>query len=92
MKNLKPKTIKKQSYKHTRKCRICGEKDYDLLDVHRIKAGAEGGRYIVYNTVCLCVVCHRYLHKDRIKILGWKMSTVGELLHIINLKGEEDFI
>ena len=73
------------------KCRICGEDDYDLLDSHRIKAGADGGKYTRANTIVCCCKCHRLIHSDKIQIIGWVKSTAGKLLHIIE-NDEEKFL
>lgn len=73
------KKIKKKS---ERKCYICGEENYSLLDVHRIKWGAS---YSHANTVVLCTTCHRKVHclPAQIIIHGWKMSTKGRVLHYV---------
>jgi 5-methylcytosine-specific restriction endonuclease McrA len=93
MKKLKiPFKNKKAFKKRSKQCRICGEKEYSLLDAHRIVPGEEGGKYEESNCVCLCVSCHRKVHSDLIKILGWKHSTCGRLLHIINEDKQEEFI
>jgi len=80
--------ISKQNFKHRySKCRICGENNYTLLDVHRV---FWGGKYENKNCVCLCVKCHRKVHNNKITIYGWVNSTKGRLLHIDD--GEEKFI
>ena len=87
------KLINKKIYKRSEgKCRICGETDYDLLNVHRILPGCEQGKYSTVNTVCLCLSCHRKVHTGRITILGWYTSTKGKVLHIIKEDGKEDFV
>ena len=73
----------------SKKCYICGEKNYKLLDVHRIK---EGGKYQITNVVCLCTKCHRKHTTGIIKIIGWKHSTKGDLLHYIDENGKEIFL
>jgi len=89
-KNLKTPFISKKSFKRrASKCQICGEKKYELLDTHRI---IEGGQYIVTNCVCLCAQCHRKTTTGLIKVIGWKHSTVGNILHYIDENGEEKFI
>lgn len=71
-------------------CQVCGEDDYDLLDVHRIKQGSEGGKYTKHNTVTLCCRCHRLTHTGKIKILGKFPSTLGrDVILYINEQGEE---
>lgn len=73
-------------------CRICGEDTYELLDVHRIKEGSDGGKYSYDNVVCICTSCHRKHHSGLIKVFGWVNSTAGRLLHMENEKGEERFL
>lgn len=73
-------------------CQICGEPNYDLLDVHRITPGHEGGRYTIQNTVVLCCTCHRLHHAGTIDIQGWFFSTAGWTLLIKDENGEEQFI
>lgn len=68
----------KKIYKKVRRsCCICGEKQYALLDVHRIH---EGGHYNEYNCVVLCVSCHRRHHSGLIKIIQKFYSSGGWLL------------
>lgn len=85
--------INKKSFKRKyKRCAICHESDYDLLDVHRWKTfGCEGGKYSSDNSIVLCTTCHRLLHKEKIKILGIYMSTTGEVVNFINKNGEEEF-
>lgn len=72
-----------------KKCLFCGESDYDLLDVHRILPGEQGGTYHDRNTVCSCALCHRKAHSGRIVIQGKYLSTSGEwVLHYVE-DGEE---
>ena len=88
------KLINKKTYKHSEgKCRICGETDYDTLDVHRLMTpGKDGGKYTIPNSVTICVLCHRKVHAGKIQILGWHNSTKGRVLHIIRENGKEDFV
>ena len=88
----RPFISKKHRKKSAKKCRICGEEEYATLDVHRIKEGSEGGKYTYGNTVVLCAKCHRLQQADKIKVIGWKKSTTGRLLHIIDKNGKEKFI
>ncbi len=55
-------------------CLFCGEKDYRLLDCHRIIPGAEGGTYHPWNTAVVCVGCHRKIHSGLIKVVGRRQS------------------
>jgi hypothetical protein len=81
---------KKLKKRVCKKCHFCGEDDYDLLDVHRIVPGSEGGRYIKSNTVVCCSNCHRHTHAGQIVIDRWCMSTKGKVLHYF-VEGEERF-
>jgi 5-methylcytosine-specific restriction endonuclease McrA len=72
-------------------CRICKEPDYNLLDVHRIVEGSDGGKYSYDNVVVLCALCHRRQQAKSIRIVGWKHSTVGRILHWIDENGEDQF-
>ena len=90
---MKRPFISKKAFKHRQgKCQICGEKEYKLLDVHRIIPGEEGGKYEEGNCVCLCTGCHRKHHTKLIKIIGWFHSTKGNVLLFIDENGEEKFI
>jgi len=92
-KELKLPFISKKLFKkRAKKCKICEEKDYDLLHCHRIIPGEKGGKYENNNCVCLCVKCHTLVHRNRIIIIGWKSSTKGQLLHIIDKNNIENFI
>lgn len=73
------------------KCRLCGEENYNLLDVHRIKEGSDGGKYSYDNTITICVSCHRMHHAGEIKILKWYNSTFGRTIHWIDKSGNEKF-
>lgn len=69
-------------------CRICGESDYNLLDVHRLE---HGKRYNFGNTCVLCCKCHRKHHTGSIKIHKWVFSTNGYLLYWTDEQGNEQF-
>ena len=85
--------VNKKNFKHHyKKCILCNEDAYCTLDVHRNLPGEFGGKYREGNVVCLCANCHRKVHDNLIKIIGWKNSTAGKLLHIIKENGKEDFI
>ena len=71
------------------KCRCCGEDNYDLLDVHRIKEGKDGGAYSYWNTVVICTSCHRKQQAGQIKIVAWLNSTAGRLLQWFDEDGVE---
>ncbi len=79
------KTVDKKQYKHTAKhCRICKDPNttYEVIDVHRLKPGSEGGKYTENNVVALCSNCHRRVHDGKIEIDRWYPSTAGYLLRI----------
>ena len=90
MRNRYSPFISKKTFKRrSGKCQICGEKDYTVLDTHRI---IEQGSYSNDNCVSLCVKCHRKVSAGKIKTLKWVNSTIGKLLHYIDENGEEQFI
>lgn len=62
-------------------CFLCGESDYDVLDVHRIVPASEGGKYTQYNSLTLCSNCHRQCHSGKIIIHRKYKSTKGIILH-----------
>lgn len=82
---MKPKLINKKHKKLIdRKCAFCDCDRYELLDVHRIVPGEQGGKYTEYNTLSLCASCHRKVHAEIIKILGKHFSSSGRyLVHYI---------
>jgi 5-methylcytosine-specific restriction endonuclease McrA len=84
--------INKKTFKRSAgKCRLCGEHTYELLDVHRIIPGKDGGKYTEDNTVAICANCHRKVHAGDIEIDRWYFSTAGYLLRIV-VNGEEKFV
>jgi predicted HNH restriction endonuclease len=86
------KLIHKKSFKKAQgACKICKESNYNLLDVHRIKPGAEGGKYLKLNCVTLCANCHRLTHSGELTIIEWIKATNGYLLKIV-LNNEEKLI
>lgn len=76
------KVLFKKKYK---KCAICEESNYPLLDVHRIE---EGKDYSESNCVVLCVKCHRLHHHGTQTIKSKRQSTGGTVL-IFDKNGEE---
>lgn len=86
------KKINKKIYKKVNNvCRICKNEQYEVLDVHRIIPGEQGGEYVKGNVVSICSNCHRLVHNEVITINGWLKSTSGDLLEII-INGEERLI
>jgi hypothetical protein len=87
-KKLIDKKIKKRVDK---KCCFCGEDNMVVLDVHRIEPGSEGGKYVEQNSLLCCVLCHRRIHAEQIKVLGKRLCTNGHfVVHFIE-NGEEKF-
>lgn len=85
----KKQLINKKLYKKVNNtCRICGIEQYEVLDVHRIIPGEQGGKYVKGNVVSICSNCHRNVHNGLIEIKGWIKSTGGDLLHIIKERKE----
>lgn len=70
-------------------CRICGESNVSVLDVHRIKPGEDGGKYSEFNSITLCANCHRKVHSKEIKITGKYKSTNGFVFSFIDESGKE---
>ena len=60
-------------------CAICGERNYSLLDVHRINEGKE---YSDANCVALCCSCHRKHHSKDVLIKEKRYSTDGVVLFL----------
>ena len=90
MRKFKKPFIGKNAFKRrTGKCAICGENRYKLLDVHRWRE--PGGKYENSNCICLCIMCHRLIHTNEIKILDVLDSTKGKIVHYIDLNGNEQF-
>lgn len=87
-----PKKLSKQQIKKLsdKKCYLCGEQEYKLLDAHRIIEGQDGGKYNWWNTLTLCVGCHRKIHTGIIRILG-KYHCTGKQLSVLHYEenGEE---
>lgn len=73
-------------------CHICGENKYELLDVHRIVPGRDGGTYNLINGITLCVMCHRKVETQIIKIIGRYPSTLGYRLLLIEEDGVQRWI
>lgn len=68
---------KKMFKKKYGKCAICEERQYEILDVHRI---AEGQEYEEGNCLVLCCRCHRMHHAGLLKIINKFYSTGGWIL------------
>lgn len=70
-----------------KECCLCGEKNYVLLDCHRI---IPGSKYTDWGTIIVCSNCHRRIHNQEIVILGQYNSTVGKIVQYLE-NGEEKF-
>jgi hypothetical protein len=88
------KFINKQAFKRTEgKCHFCEESNYDLLEVHRICEGRDGGRYTRKNSICLCVLHHKMIHAKMIKIFGKYFTSNGRwVVHYIDENNEERWV
>jgi hypothetical protein len=81
-------SYKQRKKRAEKKCRFCGEDNYNVLDVHRIIPELKGGKYKDNNAVVVCCHCHRRIHADEIIIDRYYNSTKGKLLHYFE-NGEE---
>ena len=75
-----------------KKCFFCEEDDYELLDVHRILPGSEGGTYNEHNTLTVCSLCHRKIHAGRIVTHRKYFSTSGKYVLHCEIDGEEKWL
>lgn len=84
------KTINKIAKKKgVGKCRFCPCDNYELLDVHRIIEGNQGGIYSDQNTVVVCANCHRKIHAGIIKIDRQYPTMSGKLSLHYWIEGKE---
>lgn len=74
------------------KCLFCDEDDYDLLDVHRIVPGEQGGKYNEHNTITVCSLCHRKIHAGRIVTHRKYYSTSGKYVLHCEIDGQEEWV
>jgi Zn-finger protein len=89
---MKKKLINKKIKKLVdKKCKFCECNVYDLLDVHRIIEGKNGGKYTDTNTITVCSLCHRKIHSGIIKVDRKYPSTSGWVLHYFDENGLERF-
>ncbi len=86
-----PPLVDKVAQKHNDgSCVICDNKDYDVLNLHRIIPGADGGRYTAWNVITVCANCHNRIHAGQIVIDRKYPSTSGRpVLHF--WEGEQEF-
>jgi hypothetical protein len=71
------------------KCAFCDEKDYAVLDIHRIFEGYKGGIYDSRNCVCVCANHHRKIHDDQIKIIK-KHISYGENQYVLEYMEQDE--
>lgn len=83
------KQHKKLRDKH---CLFCHLEDYDLLDVHRILPGSEGGTYSEHNSITVCLHCHRKIHAGRIITHRKYYTSKGLYVLHCEIDGEEKWI
>lgn len=90
---MSKKVINKSYKKHIdKKCYFCNCDKYELLDVHRILEGCNGGQYTENNTITVCCLCHRKIHAGLIKVYRKYLNSKGILiLHYIDENGVEHF-
>jgi hypothetical protein len=73
---------KKAFKKFAGKCAFCEERDYAVLDVHRIFEGFKGGSYDSINSIVTCANCHRKIHAGNLKLVK-KHINYGESLFLL---------
>jgi hypothetical protein len=93
MKMARKKHLVKKSTKKRidGKCKFCSCEIYELLDLHRIVEGKDGGEYTAQNTVTVCALCHRKVHAGFIKIDRWYPSISGKMILHYWMDGEEKY-
>ncbi len=73
-----------------KKCYFCEIDDIDLLDVHRIVPGKDGGKYVKTNEIVVCKHHHAKIHAEKIKILGQYFCSNGcWVINYIDENGQE---
>lgn len=72
-----------------KKCCFCGEDNYNVLDVHRIVEGSNGGKYKDWNTITCCAVCHRRIHANEIHSIKKYQSTGGIVINYVENNEEK---
>lgn len=79
---------KKAKKRIDKKCTFCDVAQYELLDLHRIKPGSQGGKYRPGNTVTVCPLHHRMIHAGNIIVKEKRFSTGGYVV-ICEIDGQE---
>ena len=74
------------------KCYFCECNNYELLDLHRIVEGSNGGKYTDFNTIICCSLCHRKIHAGMIRIDRKYTSTAGKTVLHYWINGEEKWL
>jgi len=59
------------------KCFFCPERDYSVLDNHRIEPG---GKYVPHNVLVICSNCHRKEQRGKIRIDRKYATTSGRMV------------
>jgi len=77
MPRVNPKIKWKKRYN---RCAICGETNYNILEVHRIIYGEHGGEYVLNNILVVCRNDHRRIHCGEIEITKKAKSMSGEIV------------
>jgi hypothetical protein len=49
------------------RCEVCGKKQGEKLQIHRINRGYCGGIYVLRNIQVVCPSCHKLLHGKEFK-------------------------
>jgi hypothetical protein len=75
--------------KNIGKCKFCSCDQYEVLDIHRIIEGKDGGIYSDWNTVVCCASCHRKIHAGLIKIDRHYPTISGKMILHYWLDGVE---
>lgn len=63
-----PRWLKEAFIRAVKCCEHCGSKEN--LEIHRLKRGYDGGKYIPRNCMVLCKTCHKMFHGK--EPMGWK--------------------
>lgn len=80
---------KKEKKLSDKKCYFCPCSTYELLDVHRIVEGKDGGKYTNNNTLTVCSLCHRKIHSGMIKIDQKYFTSSGSFVLHFWIDGQE---
>ena len=59
-------------------CRICGESQKEMLEVHHLTALADGGGNSILNLITLCSPCHMFLHCNPVLVIRHR-TKIGKI-------------